>query len=244
MKLKTPRFWEIDGARGIAVIMMIVYHIFFDLNFLQIVSIPLTSLSFQLFLYPIGSLFLFIVGISLVLSYQTYEKKHLRIPAFSKYFWRGVFLFLIALLITLATWIYPHQGYIVFGVIHCISVCIILSYWFISKPIFSLFIGCIIVVLGVIFAQVTIESPYLFWLGLRPAGFYSLDYFPLCPWFGVVLIGIFTGTYLSPILQQKYRCSQTIPTLAHPFVFLGKHALLIYIIHQPVIYGVLYLLFQ
>jgi len=244
MKLEAPRFWEVDSARGIAVIMMIVYHIFFDINFLQVVSIPLTSLAFQLFLYPIGSLFLLIVGISLVLSFQIYEKKHQRMPPFSKYFWRGVFLFLLALMITFITWIYPHKGYIVFGVIHCISISVILSYWFISRPTLSLFVGGLIIVLGVLFTQVTVESPVFFWLGLRSAGFYSLDYFPLCPWFGVVLIGLFAGTRLYPNLQKKYQRSQIIPTLAYPFVFLGKHALLIYIIHQPVIYGVLYLLFQ
>ena len=244
MQKETLRFWEIDGIRGIAVIMMIVYHIFFDINFLQIAPINLTSFAFQLFLYPIGSLFLLVVGISLVLSFQIFEKNHQRIPPFSKYFWRGVFLLIVALLITFVTWIYPHKGFIVFGVIHCISFSIILSYWFIKRPTVSLIMGSIIIGVGIVFMQITVKNPYLFWLGLRSSGFDSLDYFPLFPWFGVVLIGLFVGTYLYPLLQKKYRVPQIMPKIVYPVVFLGKHALVIYIIHQPIIYGVLYLLFQ
>ena len=153
MNQNNHRFWEVDTVRGIAVILMIIYHILFDLNFLNILSIPLHSLTLQVFLYPIGTLFLLVVGISLVLSYQRYCQKYTTPPPFLKYVKRGSTLFSVALLITLITWIYPHDGFIVFGVIHCISICIILSYPFIPKPKISFIFGFLLVIVGVYFSS-------------------------------------------------------------------------------------------
>lgn len=244
MHMDTPRFWEIDVARGIAVIMMIVYHIFFDLNFLHIVDIPLNALSFQLFLYPIGTLFLSVVGVSLVVSYQNYVIKHHHPPSFLKYVKRSLLLFAIALLITGVTWIYPHDGFIVFGVIHCISISILFSYWFLTRHRAALLSGFVIILIGIYFSNFRIANPYLFWLGLKSCTFYSLDYFPLFPWLGVVLIGVFFGHHIYHVLRKKYEQPPSIPYGVKPLSFIGRHSLVIYLVHQPIIYGILFLFFQ
>ena len=244
MNKKTQRFWEIDTLRGIAVILMITYHILFDLDFLNILSLPLHNLFFRLFLYPIGTLFLLVVGISLVLSYKRYIQKQNQTPSFSKYLKRGGFLFFIALFITVLTWIYPHEGFIVFGIIHCIGISIILSYLFISKPNISLVFGFIFVILGIYFALITILNPYFFWIGLKTPSFYTLDYFPLLPWFGVVLIGLFVGQKIYPTLQSKYGKQQHTPTVFRPISFIGRYSLVIYLLHQPILFGVLFILFR
>ena len=191
MKNETQRYWEIDFLRGIAVIMMIAYHIFFDLDFLGIISIPLDHPAFRLFLYPIGTLFLMLVGFSLVLSYQRYHSQNGVNPPVEKYLKRSVSLFSIALLITGLTWLYPHDGFIVFGVIHCISLSILITYFFIEKPMISLVTGLIIVGIGLFFSTMYISNPYLFWMGIKTSSFHTLDYFPLFPWLGVVLIGVY-----------------------------------------------------
>lgn len=244
MNNKVQRFWEIDVLRGIAVILMILYHILFDLNFLHIFSFPLHSFFFRLFLYPIGTLFLLVVGISLVLSFKRYVQIEKQIPPFLKYLKRGTILFFVALLITFITWIYPHDGFIVFGVIHCISICIILSYPFISKPNISLIFGFILVGIGIYFSSITVSNPFLFWIGLKTSSFYTLDYFPLLPWFGVVLIGIYLGQKIYPMLQSKYSQKQQIPFLLNPLTFIGQHSLIIYLIHQPILFALLFLLFS
>jgi len=242
MNEKKQRFWEIDSLRGIAVIMMIIYHVLFDLNFLHIVSVPLHTIWLRIFLYPIGTLFLLLVGISLVLSYNSYKNQHTRIPPFYKYFKRGIFLLSLALFITGLTWIYPHEGFIVFGVIHCISISIILSYYFISKPFSAFIVGIGSVLLGMYFLTLSVSNPYLFWLGLTTNSFYTLDYFPLFPWFGIVLIGIFIGQTMYPTLLVTHSKKQEIPPFLKPISYLGKHSLLIYLLHQPILFGILFLL--
>ena len=244
MSQKTLRFWEIDLLRGIAVVLMIIYHIMFDLTFLNILIFPLHSIPFRLFLYPIGSLFLLLVGISLVLSYQRYKNKTNIDPPFTKYLKRGLFLFFLALIITLLTWIYPHNGFIVFGVIHCISISIILSYWFIPHPDISLPMGVILISIGIFLTTITTKNPYLFWIGLTTSSFYTLDYFPLLPWLGVVLIGIFLGQHFYPRLAKENITFQKPPKIARPITFLGEHALIIYLLHQPILFGLLYFFFK
>lgn len=243
MKTSSKRYWQIDTARGIAVILMISYHTLYDLDFLQIVSLPLRSMSVRLMLYPIGILFLSLVGFSLVLSYKRYLNDKKSVPPFRKYGKRGLFLFSLALIITAVTWVYPHDGFIVFGVLHCISLSIIFSYWFITRPTLALISGIALIFLGILFYQITVSTPYLFWIGLKTSSFYTLDYFPLIPWFGVVLIGIFFGQKTYTILQKKYNVSEKPPKVAIPFTFLGKHALVIYFIHQPIVFGLIILLF-
>lgn len=243
MKEKLQRYWEIDSLRGIAVIMMIVYHVLFDLDFLHIINFPLQTIWFRLFLYPIGTLFLLLVGVSLVLSYNRYTQKNEIVPPFTKYFNRGIILFLLALLITVLTWVYPHEGFIVFGVIHCIGLSVILAYFFISKPEISLITGFVIVLLGIYFMNITVSNPYLFWLGLKTPSFYTLDYFPLLPWFGVILIGVFIGQCIYPLLEKKYMMRQKTPRVFKPITVLGKNSLIIYLLHQPILYALLFILF-
>ncbi len=244
MRQNTQRYWEIDFFRGIAIIMMITYHIMFDLSFLQIISFPLHSTPFLIFLYPIGTLFLLLVGISLVLSYQRYYFKKRKHTRFIKYFKRGLFLFTVALFITIVTWIYPHDGFIVFGVIHCIAISIILSYWFIPRPNIALSIGFIVIFLGFFIKTISTTNPYLFWLGITTPSFYTLDYFPLIPWLGVVFIGIFFGHHIYPYLEKKYTTNQTQPKITQPLTILGKHSLIVYLVHQPILFAILYLLFE
>jgi uncharacterized membrane protein len=243
-KTSSDRFWEIDFLRGIAILMMIVYHIIFDLNYFGFTSTDLNSLPSLIFLYPIGTVFLLLVGISLTLSYKrvqhTLTTNQLRI----KYLKRGSSIFGLGILITMVTWIYPHQGFIVFGVLHCIGLSILLAYPFIRSRVLPLLIGIFCIIFGIIIRlSITVDFPWLIWLGFVPRQFYTLDYFPLLPWYGVVLIGIFLGN----IQYKNHSRFITIPDysrfiIIRPFCFLGRHSLLIYLLHQLIIVGFLYLL--
>ena len=84
------RFWEIDFLRGIAIIMMVIYHIIFDLNFLNIYEINLHSTPLLLFLYPIGTLFLLLVGISLSISYSRVKQNLTKRQIQKKFVIRGL----------------------------------------------------------------------------------------------------------------------------------------------------------
>ena len=63
------RFWEVDGIRGIAILMMVVFHILFDLNFFSVYAVNVSTGFWRYFGYATASLFLFIVGVSLAISH-------------------------------------------------------------------------------------------------------------------------------------------------------------------------------
>jgi uncharacterized membrane protein len=243
-KTSSDRFWEIDFLRGIAILMMIIYHVIFDLNYFGFASTDLNSLPGLIFLYPIGTLFLLLVGISLTLSYarvqDSFTPNQLRI----KYLKRGSSIFGLGLLITMVTWIYPHEGFIVFGVLHCIGLSILLAYPFLRLRNLAVLFGLFCIISGIILRlTIIVDFPWLLWLGFVPRQFYTLDYFPLLPWYGVVLIGVFLGN----TLYKNYSQVITIPNysrfiIVSTFCFLGRHSLLIYLLHQLIIIGMIYLL--
>jgi len=243
-KTSTKRFWEIDAFRGIAILMMITYHVIFDLNYFRFTSTDLNSLPVLLFLYPIGTLFLMLVGISLTLSYSRVENTLTKNQLWIKYLKRGSSIFGFGLLITLVTWVYPHNGFIVFGVLHCIGLSILLAYPFIRSRLSAFLVGLFCISVGVVLRiAVIVDFSWLLWLGLIPTQFYTLDYFPLLPWFGVILIGIFLGNSLYQNNTRSFRLkdhSRFIVT--RMLCFLGRYSLIIYLLHQLIIVGILYLL--
>lgn len=235
---KSNRFWEIDTFRGVAIIMMIIYHIIFDLNYFKIYDTNLSFLPLRFFLYSIGTIFLLIVGISLHISYskakQNLTEKQLKI----KFIKRGSMIFGLGIFITMATWVYPHAGFILFGILHCIGLSIILAYPFLRLNVENLILGVIFIIVGIFLMQLTFDFNYLLFLGFTADNFYTLDFFPLLPWFGIVLIGMFIGKSLYKDDKRRFNLSD----LSNNFFvkklsFLGQHSLLIYLVHQPIIVG-------
>jgi uncharacterized membrane protein len=76
-----------------------------------------------------------------------------------------------------------------------------------------------------------------------PAQFTSVDYFPVLPWFGAVLIGVFVGNSLYPCYVRTFhlRDRSQVPMI-RGIDFLGRHSLLIYLVHQPVLVAALFLM--
>ncbi len=238
------RLWELDCIRGVAICLVVVYHLLFDIAFFGIYDLDFSSFPTKLLAYGIASTFLLLVGISLTLRRSQLRsiatEKEIRLSLIL----RGLKIIVIALGITLATWLYLGEGFVIFGILHCIGLSMILAVPLLSSHVVPLVGGLIFIVLGIILYTITIDSPYLLWLGFKPTVFYTVDYYPLLPWFGVVLLGVFLGnrfysngkrTYISP----EWSSTQSVRIMS----FLGRHTLIIYLIHQPIIVGLLYLLF-
>ena len=239
----TYRFWEIDFLRGVAIIAMIVFHIFYDLNYFNIYNINLQSALILLVMYSIGAIFLSLVGVSLFLSYSrlrdNVSEKQLQL----KFVVRGLKIFGLGLVITLVTRIYLHDGFVIFGVLHCIGLSIILTYPFLQFKIKNLIIGILLVSVGIYLKTLTFDFGWLLWLGVRPSQFYTVDYFPILPWFGVVLIGVFIGSSLYPDYKRRFDLKDVSRfRFIRFFCFLGRHSLIIYCLHQPIIIAVLQML--
>jgi uncharacterized membrane protein len=236
----TDRFWEVDAARGGAVLMMISFHTLFDLNYFGVTEFDLYSGTLGLFAYSIGTVFLLLVGISLSVSYSRTRQTKTANETRAKFLARGLFIFGLGLIITLATYLFIGPGFIVFGVLHCIGLSIILAYPLLRFTKVNLAIGVSLVLAGIAMRSFSVSFPWLLWLGLRPNSFYTLDYFPLLPWLGVVLIGIFVGKMLYHGRERRFAIrdrSALAPTRVT--AFLGRHSLLIYLGHQLVIVGLI-----
>ena len=230
------RFWEIDSLRGLAILMMISFHFLYDLNFFGNYNFNLHSGFWWLFARITAAIFILLVGISLTISYSRTK------APFTKYLKRGLKIFSWGLLITIATFIFLRNGFIIFGVLHFIGIAIIIAYPLIRLRIRNLILGIFFILIGIYLSAFTFNFPYLLWLGLTPASFYTFDYFPILPWFGVILIGIFLGNKLYPNAKRSFNIIDLSKLrIIKLLSFLGRHSLFIYLLHQPVLIALLYL---
>jgi len=237
----TDRYIEIDAARGVAILMMILFHAVFDLSFFHVYPVTIATGFWRYFAFSTASLFLLIVGVSLVISHAREEERLAGDPGLQrgiavKYLKRGMGIFACGLLVTFATWLYLDEGFVIFGILHLIGVSTILSLFFFRFRKANLLIGILLIGIGILLAQAGVTGPFwLLWLGIPPAPFISVDYTPLLPWFGVVLIGIGVGEQLYPGGKRSFAAPHLPAPIFSPLAFLGRHSLLIYLLHQPVI---------
>ncbi|WP_292484578.1 heparan-alpha-glucosaminide N-acetyltransferase [Methanohalobium sp.] len=240
----SERFWELDFFRGIGIILMVVFHFLYDLNYFGGYDFNPHS-GFLLFMGRSAAIiFILLVGISLTISVSRTKKYAENVwNLYPKYIKRGLRIFGWGLLLTLITWIFIGQGVIVFGILHFIGISIILAYPFLRFKSMNLLLGLLFIFLGSYLQTFSVDFPWLLWLGFVPEGFYTFDYFPLFPWFGVILIGIFTGNLLYPNYTRKFSImdlSRNFPI--NMFCLMGRYSLFIYLIHQPFLIIILYLL--
>lgn len=244
MKLKKAdgRLWEIDFIRGIAIILMIVFHFIYDLNHFSVIYYKLWIGPFAYAASFIASVFVILVGISLTISYNkrktTYDLKDIRIQ-FMK---RGLKLFSLGLIITLISFIIIPERFVIFGILHCIGISILLAIPFLSYIRLNLLIGSILIILGLYLRLFTFDFSFLLPFGFLPPNYFTIDYFPLLPWFGVVLVGIAFGHIFYPEGKRRYHLSDRL-SLGFPekICFVGRHSLPIYFLHQPILVGVIFL---
>jgi uncharacterized membrane protein len=227
------RFAEIDLVRGLAVAGMIVFHFLFDLDFLGILPLELESGFWFVFARATASIFVFLAGVSCVLFAQRRGDAHaLHV--------RGAKIFAGGLLITLVSYATFPEYAIWFGALHLIGFGIFASPFFVHRPALAAVMGVAILGLGVLFSVGFI--PFLPSVpGVFPMAFPTFDYFPLFPWLGVFLLGVaFAIRAYSPTTPHSRLGWKTIPPFLAPFNWAGRHSLLIYFVHQPILLGILW----
>jgi len=238
--LAAERYWEIDFARGIAVIMMVAFHTAFDLDYFRVVNNGISSGQWRLFAVCTASLFLLLVGLSLTIS-SARAKGVLDDRAYTlKFIRRGAGIFALGLLITIVTLFFVPDAPILFGILHLIGVSLILAPLFLPYKWMNLAAGLVLIAVGSVTG--TIDGPsLLLWIGIHPATFSSLDYTPLVPWLGVVLVGVFAGKVLYPDGKRRFGVPEISFFPKNEICFLGRHSLAIYLLHQPAILLVIFL---
>lgn len=235
------RLWEVDTLRGIAVVMMIFFHFMWDLQYFNVADVNVFSTPWQLFARGIGTSFTFLLGLSIVLRYERDTKQSTYMEAYRPYIQRGAMIFGLGMLITVATYFAIGEGFVVFGILHLLGLSLILAYPFVYvRPLVNLANGISVFMVGLYINMVRVDFPWLIWLGLAEQGRTMVDYYPLLPWFGAALIGVAAGQLCYPYGKRAF----TLPDLGDfPLLrglrFLGRHSLIIYLVHQPIIIGIL-----
>ena len=230
---KTGRIDAVDCARGLALIGMAVYHLIWDLADFRLVS-PLLPFSppMRLLSHTVAIAFLALVGVSLALAHRD----RLNLPAF----WRRLAIVAgAAALVTAGSLVFaPGQG-IWFGILHCIAVASLVALPFVEAPPWaSLLAGAAAIALPFFIHSALFDPPALLWLGLGEALPSTLDWRPLLPWAGVVLIGLGLARlpWVLPWLASPWRWrAKFVP--ARGVCLAGRHSLAVYLVHQPILIG-------
>jgi len=241
---RSPRLWEVDSARGIAVLAMIFFHFMWDLQFFGLSSVDVFSPAWQTFARSIGTTFMFVMGVSLTLDAVRYKgntreiwKRNLR---------RGLMIFGAGMLVTLATFLIVGNEFVRFGILHLAGVSIILATPFVNRRIrYALIAGVVLIALGFLFGRLSAPYPWLIPLGIREAGVDMVDYYPLVPWFGVGLLGVAFGAYAYPRGQRRFPVPDWGNTAPARFLqFIGRHSLAVYLLHQPILIALIFIVTQ
>ncbi len=232
------RIAAIDVARGVALLAMASFHFSWDLEFFGYLEPGTTGHGFlKLYARSIASSFLFLVGVSLFLAHA----EGIRWNGFWK---RFVLVAGAAALISLATFLAMREEWIFFGILHEIAFASLAGLLFLRLPsILTLALAAGFVALPFFFKADLFNHPALWWVGLSTALPRSNDYVPVFPWFGAVLAGIGIAKLAAQAGFFPWLAGNP-PRGLRPLAFLGRHSLLFYLLHQPVLIGCVWLFSQ
>lgn len=226
-------------SRGFAILLMFVYHFSFDLDYYGFIQQDFYQGAFWInFRTIIVTLFLTIMGISLYLAaYKGLNKKRFR--------QRLSLLIVYSLLVSISSWIMYPKAMIFFGILHFITIASVLGLLFIRAGKINFLLGLILILIPHIIRHSFFDQPYLQWLGLMTELPITVDYVPLLPWFGVVLIGVFLGEKLTQLSTESFIVRwQSKQSFSKLLSLGGRYSLHIYMLHQPLFLGILYIISQ
>ncbi len=224
--LTHERIQAIDLIRGVDIVLMVLFNYSVTLSYFGIIQVQPNFLYWRIFPISIASVFIFLSGVAAYISFGSHK------DGFGKrYFTRGLKLLIFAAFVTLFTSIFVPEGTIYFGILHFFAASSFLVPLFIKYNRMNLVAGLSIVAAGFYLQQTEFNFSYLFWLGFIPRGFSTFDYFPLIPWLGVLLLGVYYGKYIA----GKTANIRFNNRLAGKFMILGKNSLIVYLVHQPVL---------
>lgn len=236
---KSHRIWELDALRGIAIIMMVFFHMVFDLR----TFFGITQINYhEGFWYYEGrvSAIIFIVLVGVVSAIIHQKEEHT--VALQKNSYRGLRLIGFGLIITLITFIFARQDTIWFGILHFLGLSILISIPLLRFKWFNVFLAFILFGVAYPLGQIYTESYLGLIFGIYPPHFSSFDHYALTPWLGYVLIGIALGNWLyrdgRPLIRKAPG------KVAEGLMEAGRNSLWIYLFHQPLLLGILWLHFR
>jgi uncharacterized membrane protein len=228
---RAPRLAAVDALRGLGLCLMIAYHLAFDLGYFGVIKADFNHDLFWLASRDlIVSWFMFLVGVSLVLARRTNPGM--------RPFWRRIALIVFcAMLVSAASYVVFPQTFISFGILHCIAVASVLVRPLLPRPRTALVLGLAIIAAGATLQFALFDAAWLNWVGMMTHKPATEDYVPLFPWLGVVLVGVTAGAWVT---ARERRAVASLERIAPRWLaWLGRHSLLVYMVHQPILLGIL-----
>ncbi len=231
MEQKRERIWELDALRGFCIVCVIFVHFMFDLVYFLGKQVDFPPLYTFIQQYG-GAIFVVLSGCCATLG--------------SRSFRRGVLVFGCGMLITLVTFGMYRMGMaasdvvVKFGVLHLLGVCMMLYPLLKKLPTTALSVlAAAIVAIGYAIQGMRFSVRWLFPLGFVYPGFTSSDFFPLLPQLGWFLLGIVIGRTLYHEKRTLLPGTAQDFFLFRFFQWCGRQSLWIYLLHQPVVYGLI-----
>lgn len=242
------RIIVMDELRGILILYVVIYHLMFDIHELyRLIDIPWMYSTWMNVLRDI------MVGMLMLISGVScsYSRNNLK---------RGVRIFLVGCVITVMTAIFSPDHLILFGILHFFGIGIILYsvlkkillkispiwgtmtslfLYFYTRNIYYGYLG--------IFTPIKYRLPdrilqlkILYPLGFPVEGLSSGDYYPLIPW----IFLLFAGAFLGRIIKVSKLPPWVYEEHSNVLTYIGRHTLVIYLAHQPILYCLLYIIYQ
>jgi uncharacterized membrane protein len=227
------RLIEIDAARGAAVLGMLAFNWQFALAFYGLLAFNSASGFWFWFGRAVGAAFLFIAGASLWLALQRKSEANA--------FKHAAKIFALGLVVTGVTFLAIPREFVLFGVLHCIGLSLALAIPLVKvTPRKLVLLGAGVIMAGIALSGLTFSFPWLLWLGFVPANFASVDYFPLAPWFGVLLLGVAFGkTFYGGVKAKQQAAVQQPNSAIKGLALIGRNSLAVYLLHQPALLALL-----
>ena len=239
--MTAPRFDRLDALRGLAMLWMTAFHFSFDLNHYgwlhqDFYRDPVWTWQRNC----IVSLFLFCAGLSQAVALVQGQQV-------SRFWRRWRQVAGCALLVSLGSWFMFPQSWIYFGVLHGIAAMLLLVHALGERPKVLWLLGCAAFlapwfapsVLGQGAWAAALDGRLLNWLGFITAKPVTEDHVPLLPWLGVLCWGMACGLWV--MRRRAHWLSGSVPVVAAPLSLMGRWSLSYYMLHQPVLIGVLML---
>lgn len=237
------RYAFIDWLRGFSIALMVIYHFCYDLDLFGYIDTAFGKNYWIPFRYVIVIGFLSLVGVSLVLVHRD----HIRWRSMGK---RSFQLLLASLAVSASSYFVDARQVTLFGILQLILVSSWLALPLLKFYRLSFIIGAIIFALGHWVKSPIFEPLWVHWVGMVETQRPALDYVPLFPWLGMVLMGITLGHWFfntqigSKVASLELGKINGLGKISWLLEKAGQHSLVIYLVHQPLMFGVFYLVHQ
>ncbi|MDB6000533.1 MAG: rane protein [Rhizobacter sp.] len=225
------RFDRLDALRAVAILWMAAFHFGFDLNYFGFIQQNFyTDPTWTLQRTCIVSLFLFCAGFGQAVAQQQGQ-------GWPRFWRRWAQVAACAVLVSIGSYFVFPRSFIYFGVLHGIAVMLVLTRLTAGWGRWLWPLGLVAVLTPQFIAHPFFDTPYTNWVGLITHKPVTEDYVPVLPWLGVMWWGVAAGTWV--LRKRPAWVAGALPRALHPVVTLGQWSLMFYMLHQPVLLGLL-----